>query len=158
MARTKSKSIPTITMHSPNNKLQPVIDKIIGKLDRLIPEYSANPADAFAGGNVAVCIIDEEGNVYGKIWGDNKVRGRQFARLAWVKATQVWITGMKTGEYEKRLFNGEFEEEKYGIEKPDLIGWEGGQPVTLKDGYKLSVGFSGFRGINDLEIVLKAIK
>jgi len=145
-------------MSTTKSRLQPEIDKIIGRLEQLIPAYSANPADAFAHGNVAVCILDEEGNLYGKIWGDDKVQGRTFARLAWTKATQVWITGIKTGEYEKRLFNGEFDEEKYGITKPDLIGWEGGQPVTLKDGSKLAVGFSGFRGINDLEIVLKAIK
>jgi uncharacterized protein GlcG (DUF336 family) len=126
-------------------------------LDLLIPEYSANPLDAFANGNVAVCVIDEDGNLYGKIWGDQKVTGRNFYKNAWIKASQVWITGMKTGEYEKKLYNEEFEEEKYGISKPDLIGWEGGQPITLKDGTKLSVGFSGFRGINDLEIVTRAI-
>lgn len=128
------------------------------KLDLLIPEFSANPLDAFAKGNVAVCIIDEYGNVYGKIWGDQKVTGRNFYKNAWIKASQVWITGMNTGEYEKKLYNDEFEEEKYGISKPDLIGWEGGQPITLKDGTKLSVGFSGFRGINDLTIVTKAVE
>lgn len=126
-------------------------------LDLLIPEFSANPLDAFANGNVAVCVIDEDGNVTGKIWGDKKVTGRQFFKNAWIKASQVWITGMKTGEYEKKLYNDEFDEELYGISKPDLIGWEGGQPLTLKDGTKLSVGFSGFRGINDLAIVLKAL-
>jgi len=114
-------------------------------LDRLIPEFSANPLDAFANGNVAVCVIDEDGNVHGKIWGDQKVTGRNFFKNAWIKASQVWITGMKTGEYEKKLYNEEFDEEKYGISKPDLIGWEGGQPITLKDGTRLSVGFSGFR-------------
>ncbi|HTX99703.1 MAG TPA: heme-binding protein [Bacteroidota bacterium] len=137
--------------------LQPVINRIIEKIDTLIPSYASNPADAFAGGNVAVCIIDEKGNVYGRIWGTDKVRGRNFFRLAWTKASQVWITKMKTGEFEKRLFNGEFDESKYGIQKPDLIGWEGGQPVSLSDGTVLSVGFSGFRGINDLEIVSKAV-
>jgi glc operon protein GlcG len=64
---------------------------------------------------------------------------------------------MKTGEYEKRLFNEEFDEKRFGIEKPDLIGWEGGQPIILKNGVKLSVGFSGFRGVYDLEIVVKAV-
>lgn len=127
-------------------------------LDLLIPEFSENPLDAFANGNVAVCLIDEDGNVCGKIWGDDKICGRQFFKNAWIKASQVWITGMKTGEYEKKLYNGEFEEEKYGISKPDLIGWEGGQPIILKDGTQLSVGFSGFRGINDLAIVTKALK
>jgi len=138
--------------------LQSTINEIIAKLDQLIPIYSSNPADAGAGGNVAVCIIDESGGVYGKIWGKDKVRGRQYFRNAWVKASQVWITGMKTGEYEKKLFNEEFDEGKYGIQKPDLIGWEGGQPITLPDGTKLSIGFSGFRGINDLEVVVKAVQ
>jgi glc operon protein GlcG len=133
------------------------IGSIIGALDALIPEYSSNPADAFAGGNVAVCIIDANGGIHGNIWGTDKVRGRNSFRLAWVKASQVWITGMKTGDYEKRLFNEEFDEGKYGIQKPDLIGWEGGQPVRLADGTVLSVGFSGFRGINDLEIVVRAV-
>ncbi len=139
-----------------NNNLQTKIDNLISKLDQLIPQYSANPADAFANGNVAVCIIDENGNTYGKIWGTNKVQGRRFADLAWKKASQVWITDMKTGEYEKKLFNGEVKEEDFGISAPDLIGWEGGQPITLSDGTKLSIGFSGFRGFNDLEIVVKA--
>lgn len=126
-------------------------------LDKLIPEYSANPLDAFANGNVAVCVIDDEGNIFGKIWGNDKITGRSFFKNAWIKASQVWITGMQTGEYEKKLYNNEFDEEKYGISKPDLIGWEGGQPITLNNGTKYSVGFSGFRGINDLEIVAKAL-
>ncbi len=126
-------------------------------IESLIPLYSSNKLDAFANGNVAICIIDEDGFVRGKIWGNDKLTGRNFYKNAWVKASQVWITGMKTGEYEKRLYNAEFKEEDFGIGMPDLIGWEGGQPITIKDGTKLSVGFSGFRGINDLDIVLKAI-
>jgi glc operon protein GlcG len=78
--------------------------------------------------------------------------------VAWTKASQVWITGLKTGEYEKLAFAGQINEDDYGIIRPDYIGWEGGQPLTLSDGTKLSVGFSGFRGVSDLEIVVKAIK
>jgi hypothetical protein len=52
--------------------------------------------------------------------------------------------------------NKEVEENANGIEAPDLIGWEGGQPLTLANGTKLSVGFSGFRGVIDLEIMVKA--
>ena len=140
-----------------NNSTNQFTKVFFKMLDLLIPEYSANPLDAFANGNVAVCVIDEDGNLYGKIWGDQKVTGRNFYKNAWTKASQVWITGMKTGEYEKKLYNDEFDEEKFGISKPDLIGWEGGQPIVLKDGTKLSVGFSGFRGINDLAIVAKAV-
>ncbi len=83
--------------------LQSTINRIIDRLNQLIPTYSSNSADAFAGGNVAVCIIDES---------------------------------------------------TYGIVKPDLIGWDGGQPIRLQDGTVLSVGFSG---INDLDIVIKAV-
>ncbi|MHC1775235.1 MAG: hypothetical protein AB9834_07425 [Lentimicrobium sp.] len=133
------------------------IEKFFKTLGQLIPEFSANPSYAFAGGNVAVCLLDEEGNVYGKIWGTDKVKGRQFFKNAWIKASQVWITGMKTGEYEQKLFNGEFGEEKFGIGMPDLIGREGGQPVELADGTRLAAGFSGFRGFNDLGIVKRAL-
>ena len=132
-------------------------EKILVSLERMIPVYGADPQDSFAGGNVAVCIFDEDGRIYGKVWGQDKVRGRNAFRLAWTKASQVWITGMKTGEYEKKLFNGEFDEGRFGIQMPDLIGWEGGQPMTHPDGRKISVGFSGFRGINDLEIMVKAV-
>jgi uncharacterized protein GlcG (DUF336 family) len=111
-----------------------------------------------ANGNVAVCIIDEDGMVYGKMMGTNKPRLRQSYKVAWTKASQVWLTGVRTGTYEKMVFNKEVEENGNGIEAPDLIGWEGGQPLTLADGSKLSVGFSGFRGIVDLEIMVKALE
>ncbi len=55
-----------------------LINKFLENLETLIPSYSANPLDAFAKGNVAVCVIDTEGNVFGKIWGDQKVAGSQF--------------------------------------------------------------------------------
>jgi glc operon protein GlcG len=130
----------------------------LAALDTMIPEYGANPSDAFAEGNVAVVVLDSDGRLSGRVWGENKVKGRQFFNLACKKATQVWITGMKTGEYEKRLYAGEFDEEKFGINKPDLIGWEGGQPVAWSDGVIWAVGFSGFRGFNDLGIVDRAVE
>ena len=134
------------------------IGKIITEVSGLIPEYMNNQADkSISNGNVAVCIIDGEGNLYGKLFGSDKIRTRQAFRVAYTKASQVWITGMRTGEFEKKVFNGEINEYQYGLQKPDFIGWEGGQPITLKEGTTLSVGFSGFRGTSDLEIVQKAI-
>jgi uncharacterized protein GlcG (DUF336 family) len=134
------------------------IDKIISAIEQLIPEYMKIPEDSTkSNGNVAVCIIDEDGNVYGKMYGKNKIISRRIYKIAWTKASQVWITSMKTGEYEKLVFNKQIDESIYGIETPDLIGWEGGQPVTLRDGTKLSVGFSGFRGISDISIVVNAL-
>lgn len=138
--------------------LAETIEKIIEESEKLIPYYMQNDEDKrIANGNVSVCIIDPEGRVYGRMFGTNKIRARESFRVAWTKASQVHITGMKTGEYEKLAFNNEVDEQKFGIERPDYIGWEGGQPITLRDGTDLSVGFSGFRGVVDLEIVVKAL-
>jgi uncharacterized protein GlcG (DUF336 family) len=139
-------------------KLEAIIGKLFAEIENLIPVYMQNPEDKnIAGGNVAVCIIDENGVVYGRMFGTNKPRLRQSYKVAWTKASQVWLTGVRTGEYEKMVFNQLVEENGNGIEAPDLIGWQGGQPLSLPDGSKLSVGFSGFRGIIDLEIMQIAL-
>ena len=140
-----------------NAHIESTIERLIAEIDALIPVYMKDDADSsIANGNVAVCIIDEAGRINGKIWGTNNIRGRECFRVAWTKASQVWITGMKTGEFEKKIFSGELQN-SFGISMPDMIGWEGGQPIELSNGVKLSVGFSGFRGVTDLEIVLKAL-
>ncbi|OXA75125.1 glc operon protein GlcG [Flavobacterium aquidurense] len=133
------------------------IAQALSAIENLIPQYLQIEEDKqISNGNVAICIIDEEGAVYGRMYGEDKPRRRQSYKVAWTKASQVWLTGVKTGEYEKMVFNNIVDENANGIEAPDLIGWQGGQPVTLKDGTKLSIGFSGFRGTTDLEIVEKA--
>ena len=106
---------------------------------------------------MAVCIIDETGAIYGKMFGTNQARKRQSYKIAWTKASQVWLTGIKTGEYERLVFTKQVNENAHGIIAPNLIGWEGGQPLKLKNGEVLSVGFSGFRGVTDLEIMVKAL-
>lgn len=141
-----------------STELADTIEKIIEEAEKLIPFYMQNEEDKrIANGNVAVCIIEPEGRIYGRMFGTNKIRARESFRVAWTKASQVHITGMKTGEYEKLAFNNEVDEDKFGIERPDYIGWEGGQPLTLADGTVVAVGFSGFRGVVDLEIVVKAL-
>lgn len=142
-----------------NQDLDLLITRMMTEVGRLIPEYMENADDRIiSNGNIAICIIDESGCVYGRMYGTNKPRLRQSYRVAWTKASQVWLTGMKTGEYERRLFNKEIPENSNGIESPDLIGWEGGQPATLPDGTKLSIGVSGLRGVSDLEIAQRALK
>ena len=134
------------------------ITTIIDKVTQLVPEYMNIEEDRIkANGNVAICIIDPQGMVYGKMFGEDKIALRERYRVAWLKASQVWITGIKTGEYEKLAFNNQIDEKKFGIKRPDYIGWEGGQPITLADGTTLAVGFSGFRSATDLEIVIKAL-
>lgn len=135
-----------------------VINSMFDAIEKLIPLYQEDPDDAcISNGNVAACIIDENGMVHGKLFGTDKARLRQSYSVAWKKASQVWLTGVKTGEYERMVFNNEVDENANGIEAPDLIGWQGGQPLTRKDGTVLSVGFSGFRGTTDLEIMVKAL-
>ncbi len=141
-----------------NNKTQLIISKVFDEIEKLIPVYMDVPADkSISNGNVAACIIDENGLVHGKMFGTNNSRLRQSYKVAWTKASQVWLTGVKTGDYERMVFNKELDENGNGIEAPDLIGWQGGQPLTMKNGSKLAVGFSGFRGVTDLEIMEKAL-
>jgi len=135
------------------------IEKLILNIEELIPVFMAIPEDyAKSKGVASLCIIDEDGLIYGKVFGNDKLRGRDSFKIAWTKASQVWITGIKTNEYEKLVFNDQIDPQQFGIKLPDLVGWLGGQPVTLCDGTKLTVGFSGFRGTSDLEIVQEALE
>jgi uncharacterized protein GlcG (DUF336 family) len=76
--------------------------------------------------------------------------------VAYRKASQDRITGYKTGEYEKLVFPDQLNYRDFGIELPDLMGWQGGQPIQLDAETRISCGFSGFKGVNDLGIVSKA--
>lgn len=139
-------------------ELESLVRQIIDEAEKLIPVYMENDEDrAIANGNVSVCFIDDKGVIYGKMFGTNKVRARESYRVAWTKASQVHITRLKTGEFEKLAFNNDIDENQFGIERPDWIGWEGGQLIKLPDGTELAVGFSGFRGVADLEIIVKAL-
>jgi len=134
------------------------INKLLAEIEELVPFYMAIPEDqAKSKGVAAVCIICADGQIFGKIFGNLKLRGKDSFRIAWTKASQVWITGYKTNEYERLVFSDQIDYHDFGISMPDLVGYEGGQPITLRDGTKISVGFSGFRGSSDLEIVLKAL-
>ena len=131
---------------------------LIEATSQLVPEYVLDELDLIkTNGNCAICIIDPNGMVYGKLFGSDQILARECFRIAWTKASQVHITGMKTGEFERKAFNNEIDESKYRIKRPDYIGWLGGQPVDVKQDIHFSVGFSGFRGTSDLEIVEKAI-
>lgn len=140
-----------------NQQLQQVINRMFESISAQIPTYKDSAADwNISDGNVSVCIIDDAGNIYGKIWGTDKLRGRRFYDVAYRKASQVWITGYKTGEFERLVFTDKLNYKDFGIELPDLMGWEGGQPIQLGAETRISCGFSGFRGINDLLIVKNA--
>jgi uncharacterized protein GlcG (DUF336 family) len=134
------------------------LERFYTSIEKQIPAYMEFEEDrAIAGGNVAVCIIDENGQVYGKMFGSDPIKQRAFFRIAWIKASQVWITKKSTGKFEELVFAGKLDDKPFGIERPDFIGWEGGQPINLGP-VQLAVGFSGFRGVNDLKIVADAVK
>jgi uncharacterized protein GlcG (DUF336 family) len=140
-----------------NDALQQVINRMMESMTAQIPAFKNSAPDwNISDGNVAVCIIDDAGNIYGKIWGSDKLRGRKFYDVAYRKASQSWITGYDTGEYEKLVFTDQLNYRDFGIELPDLIGWQGGQLIQLDAGTRISCGFSGFKGVNDLAIVKKA--
>jgi uncharacterized protein GlcG (DUF336 family) len=135
-----------------------IITALIDKVEKLIPGYLQEEEERKkARGGIAICIIDPEGSVYGKMFGEDRILARERYRTAWIKASQVWITGIRTGEFERLVYNGEIDEAAFGIKKPDYIGWEGGQPIHLPNGMVLAVGFSGLRSATDLEIVNRAL-
>jgi glc operon protein GlcG len=135
-----------------------LIQRIIAAVEKRIPEYLAIQEDRErSGGNCALCLIEAAGVVHGKMFGADKIIQRNLFRIAWTKASQVWITGLRTGEYEKLVFTGRIDEGQYGIPRPDFIGWEGGQPIAVDAQTRLSAGFSGFRGASDLQIVQQAV-
>jgi glc operon protein GlcG len=140
-------------------ELENFINQLFLEIEHKIGGFKDSPDDwNISQGNVAMCIITEEGRIYGKLFGSQKLKQRQFFNVAWKKASQVWITGHKTGDYEKIVFGGTMDPESSPIELPDLIGWVGGQPIKVDEDTTLAIGFSGFRGFNDIGIVEQAVK
>jgi uncharacterized protein GlcG (DUF336 family) len=139
-------------------ELNDTIISMLDKMHAMIPAYMENEEDRNkSNGNVSVCIIDAEGTVYGRMFGQDKTRSRETYKTAWLKASQVWITGIRTGEFERRVFTNEIKEEQFGIRKPDYIGWEGGLPITLNDGTALAIGVSGFTSATDMEMIARCL-
>jgi glc operon protein GlcG len=133
--------------------------ELIAEVEELLPRYNASPEDFVLNeGNVAVAVIGPDGDYHGKMFGSGRTTAMQCARVAMKKATQVWITGLATGEYERRAFSGEIDESKFGIQRPDYIGWEGGIPARTKDGLLVALAFSGYRGENDVRILELALE
>jgi glc operon protein GlcG len=133
--------------------------QLIAEIEKLIPAAMQNPEDRDnSQGNVTLMIIAEDGRIFGRMFGtENRVR-RGTSRIAWQKATQVWMTAQATGQFEKQVYGGaQIDPGRFGLQHPDLIGWEGGLPVVAADGTKLSVAMSGFSGKTDCNIIRSAV-
>ena len=138
-------------------KREEIVGRILDAVEELLPEYLRKEVEwKVNNGHSAVCVIDDAGRVWGRMFGDDKARLRSSFKTAQSKAGQVWLTGMATGDYEESVYTRKVEWRRYGIPKPELIGWQGGIPVALGDGDVLAVGFSGFREETDRELVTKA--
>jgi uncharacterized protein GlcG (DUF336 family) len=133
-------------------------DKLFAEIEKLLPEFRSVKDDFnINGGNVAAFVMGPDGQVFGRTFGSDKPRCRDTATTAWKKVSQVWLTKTATGEYERKVYNGEVNWFSFGIMKPDLIGWDGGIPGILPDTTEVALGFSGFRGEKDTEILEKAL-
>lgn len=137
--------------------LHQISQKLFAAMDTLIPSYLENPNDfGIAQGNLCALIMDEFGNVSGRHWGDDKVKQRNSAKVAWQKVMQVWLTDTPTYQYEQEVYSKQKNWWEFGIPLPELIGWEGGLPGRLADGTKVAFAFSGFYGDKDADLIRKS--
>lgn len=133
--------------------------QLITEIEKRIPPCMQNLEDRDnSNGNVTLMIIAGSGQIFGRMFGDNNARRRVTSRTAWHKSTQVWMTGQATGRFEQQVYGpANVDPGKFGLQHPDLIGWEGGLPVVAKDGTKFAVAMSGFTGKTDCNIIREAV-
>lgn len=134
-----------------------LIQAFIDTVEKIIPEFLADPEDfRIADGNMALYILDDAGNLHGRMFGSDRAKQRNSGKVAWHKVTQVWLTRKPTGTYEQLVYNNQVPWWEYGVPKNEFIGWEGGMPAQLDDGTFLSLALSGLRGDKDVEVLRKA--
>jgi glc operon protein GlcG len=135
----------------------PITVQFIDEVARLFPFYVTDPQDTqWNLGNAVAVVIGPDGSFHGKIFGDNKEICQKCYQVGMRKVLQVWRTGHYTGKFEEQVYAGKLDENQFGVQRPDLIGWEGGVPLLTADGKRVAAAFSGFRGIKDIEILEKA--
>lgn len=134
-----------------------IASQLLEEITRLMPEYLKDPVDLqMSQGNAAAAVITPCGAFHGRLFGDDKGRSRWLFGIVNRKVMQVWSTGYATGRFEELVYSGKLDEGRFGINRPDFIGWMGGVPLLLDDGSLLAAAFSGFRGEKDVEIVERA--
>ena len=139
-------------------ELTATIEQLMSEIEKLIPACLQNPDDFNnSQGNVTLMIVAEGGHIFGRMFGADNYRRRGTCRVAWQKAMQVWMTAQATGQFEKQVYGQGVDPGQFGLQHPDLIGWEGGLPVVAKDGTKIAVAMSGFTGVTDCAIIRQAV-
>ncbi len=136
---------------------QTLANSIADEVGRLLPAVLAVPEELqISNGNCVLCMMNVAGDTVLRMYGNNPIRHRQVAQVATKKALQVWLTGYATGAYEKLVYNGELDPEKFGIPHPEFIGWLGGFEAKTLSGERLILAFSGVRGEEDQGILRRA--
>lgn len=132
--------------------------RLLDEVAKLIPEYLQDPVDRemSGGGNAAFCVIAPDGEILGRIFGNDPGKGRWVFGIASRKVSQVRTTGYATGRFEELVYAGKLDDGPFGIMRPDFIGWQGGVPLVGPEGRLFAAAFSGFRGEKDVEIVVRA--
>ena len=131
--------------------------QLIDEVARLFPVFLEDPVEReFSQGVGAVAVIEPNGRIHGQIFGNDKVRGRVSLGIAMRKLSQGWCTGYATGHFEELVYSGQLDDGKFGVPRPDFIGWEGGVPLEAADGSLFAVAYSGFHGVKDIEILVRA--
>jgi glc operon protein GlcG len=134
-----------------------ISERVIAEVARLYPAYITEPLDVrWNHGNAAAVVLEPDGDFHGRIFGDDKEIGQKCYQIATRKVLQVWRSGYPTGRFEELVYSGKLNEGAFGLQRPDLIGWEGGVPILAPDGRLIAAAFSGFRGIKDVEILERA--
>ena len=62
-----------------------------------------------------------------------------------------------TGAFEEMVYSHRIDDAKFGIMKPEFIGWEGGWPAVIADGFRIAVAVSGMRGEKDTALVIEVV-
>ena len=136
---------------------QSYFEKLTAEVIRLAPEYIKNPEDIqWNKGNGVFLCIESDGAIRGHIFGDNKEIQHKCYEIGVRKLLQVWRTGYHTGHFEQLVYAGKLDEGKFGVQKPTLIGWEGGVPLLTPDKKLIAAAFSGFMGTSDIAIIERA--
>lgn len=132
-------------------------EQLVDEVANLVPSFLQDPIDLeMSKGNAAVMVIDAAGRIHGQLFGENAAKNRWCFGIANRKVIQVWSTGYATGFFEELVYSGKLDDEPFGMSRPDFIGWEGGVPLHTADGALMAAAFSGFRGVKDIEIIVRA--
>src|ERR1035437_2520640 len=101
------------------------IEAFIAAVERLLPEFLADPIDkSITDGNVSVMVIEENGRFYGRMFGSDRLKQRGTSHTAWQKSTQVLITNIATRRFEELVYSKQLDPSPFGRSEERRVGKE----------------------------------